>query len=386
MTDIKYQQGKIYKLVSSQTSNIYIGSTTQSLQERFTKHLNAYKNKRTYTAIELLKYNDVTIELIENYPTTSKFFLELREGFWIRKLNCVNRNVPRLAYQDIAEEIIDPTIDQYENGKIYKLVSNQTSNIYIGSTVQPLLSRFNNHLAAYKSNTYYKTAFEILQYDDVKIELIELYPTTRRDLLELREGYWIKTLDCVNKIIPGRTHQEYYIDNKEKCLTYRKKYREENKEEIIKQKSQYYKENKEQILENKKIYYEENKERMLEKNKKYYEENKEQLLENKKQYTKRNKEKISAKQKEYNKENKEKIKKQQTQYYKENQEQLLENKKKYYKENKELILEKNKKYRDNNKEKILKNKQQYRKQNKEKIAAKQKEYRDKNKEKINLNK
>ena len=32
--------------------------------------------------------------------------------------------------------MIDPTIDDYLQGKIYKLTSSQTTDIYIGSTVE----------------------------------------------------------------------------------------------------------------------------------------------------------------------------------------------------------------------------------------------------------
>ncbi len=35
--------------------------------------------------------------------------------------------------------MIDPTINDYLNGKIYKLVSNQTNDIYIGSTTKKYL-------------------------------------------------------------------------------------------------------------------------------------------------------------------------------------------------------------------------------------------------------
>jgi predicted GIY-YIG superfamily endonuclease len=138
-----YLNGKIYKLVSSQTSNIYIGSTTQPLALRLREHLTGYNGKGDYTsANKILQYGDVTIELIEEYPTTSAFYLELKEAHWIKQLDCVNERIPRSNYQYVeGVEIIDPTFDKYKEGKIYKLTSNHTTDIYIGSTSKELKER-----------------------------------------------------------------------------------------------------------------------------------------------------------------------------------------------------------------------------------------------------
>jgi hypothetical protein len=51
-----------------------------------------------------------------------------------------------------------------------------------------------------------KILFE--KYDDVRIELIEEFPCENKMELNAREGYYIRTLDCVNKVIPGRTQKE----------------------------------------------------------------------------------------------------------------------------------------------------------------------------------
>jgi ribosomal protein S27AE len=46
--------------------------------------------------------------------------------------------------------------------------------------------------------------------------------------LTKKERYYIDSIDCINKIIPGRTDKEYYSDNKEKI----KQYYSDNKEKI----------------------------------------------------------------------------------------------------------------------------------------------------------
>src|SRR4051812_37595120 len=97
---LNYKNGKIYKLISSQTNKIYVGSTAQKyLSRRFAGYKVNFENwinnnvKQSYcTFYELLIYNDVRIILIENYPCESKEQLRQREQFWLDKLkkNCVN--------------------------------------------------------------------------------------------------------------------------------------------------------------------------------------------------------------------------------------------------------------------------------------------------------
>ena len=113
----------------------------------------------------------------------------------------------------------------YENSKIYKIYSPTLDKIYIGSTTETLPRRLQAHLSNYKSylnNSHsYTTSFELLEAGDYKIELIELYPCNNRQQLCIREGELIRSTECVNKAIAGRTSQEsykiYYENNKEKC-------------------------------------------------------------------------------------------------------------------------------------------------------------------------
>jgi hypothetical protein len=59
-----------------------------------------------------------------------------------------------------------------------------------------------------------KILFE--KYDDVRIELIEEFPCENKMELNKREGHYIRTLECVNKLVAGRTKKEWREDNKEK--------------------------------------------------------------------------------------------------------------------------------------------------------------------------
>ena len=160
----------------------------------------------------------------------------------------------------------------YKNGKIYTIRSHQTDKIYIGSTTQPLSKRLSYHKTQYKQylngKSNFVSSYDILQYEDAYIELLEEYPCENKLQLCKREGELIRGGNCVNKRIEGRTDKQY---------------KEENKDKI----KEYYQQNKDKLDENHKDYYEQNKDKILEYNKDYYQKNKDIILQ-------RNKEKITC--------------------------------------------------------------------------------------------
>ena len=93
----------------------------------------------------------------------------------------------------------------YRNGKIYKLISTETDNVYIGSTSLKYLStRLVGHKHAYTSwqagKGRYVSSFEIVQHDNCKIILLENFPCESKDELHAREQYWIEnSANCINK-------------------------------------------------------------------------------------------------------------------------------------------------------------------------------------------
>jgi len=146
-------------------------------------------------------------------------------------------------------------MNKYQQGKIYALRSHQTSEIYIGSTIESLSKRKAKHKCAYKryknGKTSYVTSFKLMEYNDCYIELIENYPCNDKNELTRREGQLIREMDCLNKRIEGRSRQEYRQDNKQKIYEKCKDYYNTNKEKIDEyQKSyqkSYYKANKQLI-------------------------------------------------------------------------------------------------------------------------------------------
>ena len=102
---------------------------------------------------------------------------------------------------------------QYNRGKIYKLVCNETGLVYIGSTCEKLLcQRLSKHVCDYKrwkDGKYgYTTSYKTIDNGDYYIELIETVPCSGFDELSKKERHYIESVKCVNKVMPGRTVQE----------------------------------------------------------------------------------------------------------------------------------------------------------------------------------
>jgi hypothetical protein len=102
---------------------------------------------------------------------------------------------------------------KYNNGKIYKIYSDNGDNIYIGSTIKKYLSdRMAVHRFEYKQDKHHKCNSSLLfsEYgiENCKICLIESYPCKNSDELRMRERYYIETLKNVNIMIPYKTIEE----------------------------------------------------------------------------------------------------------------------------------------------------------------------------------
>jgi hypothetical protein len=230
----------------------------------------------------------------------------------------------------------------YENGKIYKMVS-PSGLTYVGSTTQSLALRKGKHKVNYyrwkREKCNYVTSYELFDeaVDDIDIVLLEEVKCESKEQLHMRERYWIETTDCVNKYIPTRSHDEYYNDNKESILIQRKKYRDGKKDHI------------------------------KHKNKEWYESNRDAMIQKQKEWYEANKEAVAAKKKERSEE--EKIK-------------VAQKKKAYYEANKEAIAQKKKAYHEAKKQYFSEKKKAYREANKEAIAQKQKEWYEANKDAV----
>ena len=116
---MKYQDGKIYKILNSETNDIYVGSTCQRLAKRMMNHRTRFKEgKETvlYTKMRAIGIEHFYIELIENYPCENLEQLNKREGEWMREIATLN------------EKVAGRTKKEYRNDSKYK-ITNKEKNI-----------------------------------------------------------------------------------------------------------------------------------------------------------------------------------------------------------------------------------------------------------------
>ena len=114
--------------------------------------------------------------------------------------------------------------NKYENGKIYKITDISYTLTYYGSTIESLCKRMGRHRWTYHKykntgDVSYVSAYKIFDefgLENCKIEPVELCPCASKMELERKEGEYTKNNCCGNKMVAGRTIQEYHKEYREK--------------------------------------------------------------------------------------------------------------------------------------------------------------------------
>ena len=110
----------------------------------------------------------------------------------------------------------------YQNGRIYRIVTPNHNGVYIGScTHKYLAQRWANHRCDYLHNRNETTAWQLFDtgFSDCKMELIEEFPCETSQELKAREDYWMKnTENCVNKCRARLTPEERRKYNRERMI------------------------------------------------------------------------------------------------------------------------------------------------------------------------
>jgi len=134
----------------------------------------------------------------------------------------------------------------YQQGKIYRLVSNKTEDVYYGATTRALTHRLNHHKKDLRCSSR-----KLFENDAVvTIVLIELFPCNSKMELNTRELFYITNNPCININKPFITDKQIIGgDSEDWRKEYVGKYYEKNKEQIIEYQKEYWVENKEIISE-----------------------------------------------------------------------------------------------------------------------------------------
>ncbi len=105
MTEVK--TGTIYKISTEKSDKVYVGSTTQPLNRRFTVHKSSFKTGRCdCTSRELFELGECKIEALEVLYNCTKRELEIKEQEYqdLLKKFLVNKNKVKPTKKDKKEQ------------------------------------------------------------------------------------------------------------------------------------------------------------------------------------------------------------------------------------------------------------------------------------------
>ena len=128
------QTGNIYKIIHTQSNICYIGSTFDSLRNRFRKHKtnsNCGCNTSLTPYIQEYGIENFKIILIKQYEVCDKKHLQAYEQLWINKLNSINIMQTfkplKKQFEKIRLSLIDSKEYKKQYHKDHKVESNQRS-------------------------------------------------------------------------------------------------------------------------------------------------------------------------------------------------------------------------------------------------------------------
>jgi len=194
-----YKNSKIYKITDIGYNKMYIGSTTQPLYKRLSKHKNDYKLwKKNGKVHKIMSYDlfdefgidNCKIELILEYACENRDQLHKKEGEYIKNNICVNKLIAGRTIKEYQQEY-------YQNNK------------------QTIL------------------------------EQKKEYRQNNKQTIAEQKKEWYQN----NKQTIAEQKKEWYQNNKQKILEQKKEYRQKNKQKILEQKKKYRQKKREEILE-----------------------------------------------------------------------------------------------------------------------------------------
>lgn len=88
--------GKIYKIIHNQSNIIYVGSTNNTLRQRWQEHKRHFTNEKSrklsiHEYFERYGIDNFKIILIKEYEVIDRKHLEAYEQLWISKLKAINK-------------------------------------------------------------------------------------------------------------------------------------------------------------------------------------------------------------------------------------------------------------------------------------------------------
>jgi hypothetical protein len=170
-------------------------------------------------------------------------------------------------------------------GLIYKIIHNQSNDIYIGSTFDSLKGRFNQHKLNcnnkhYNSRLIIYDLFKEFGVDNFKIILIKQYDVIDKKHLFMYEQLWMNKLNPVNNKNKCFNPLSHKVSGKRVIQYYNDEIKEILKKETKKRYGMNYRLNNDTLKEKKLEYYNENRDNILIKQSEYRKLNIEKIREN----------------------------------------------------------------------------------------------------------
>ena len=199
-----YHNGKIYCIRNYIDDDIYVGSTTQSLCKRMSRHRNRMTdNTRIHTPL-YSKINDIGIdkfyiELLEDYPCDSIEQLRQREGHYIREIGTLNVKIAGRSKQGWKE-------DNMEHVKLHAKEYHEQNKEKHNEQNKIWREEHPEEMKEYKKKWYENNREEML------LRYKERYENNKEEI--------------------NLKNKEYREKHKEQLNEYFKNYREQNKDKI----------------------------------------------------------------------------------------------------------------------------------------------------------
>ena len=163
--------GKVYKIICTQSNDIYIGSTFNTLRDRFRRHKNHYNdylNNKGHKLSIMDYFSKYTVDnfkivLIKEYKVIDRKHLEAYEQLWINKLKPINTQsafrVEYLSKKKYQNNYYENNKDKLQKkNKEYRKNNTQTLLCICGSQYKQLSKHA--HLKTKKHLKYLDTHHE----------------------------------------------------------------------------------------------------------------------------------------------------------------------------------------------------------------------------------
>lgn len=234
----------IYKIINAKTTDIYVGSTVQSIKNRFKTHRSNAKVGKTSKLYDCMRTHGIeffSVELLEELEIDSKSELGMKEREYCEKMKpSLNMKMANVSNDEKC-------------GRVYCVYfTEDRTKTYIGSTTKDVKDRLSDHRSASNNGTTPFYNF-MREHGSGNFEIECLEDSIPVEQLIIQENHWInKSNPTLNKntnlcITEKERDRLKYIKNREKRLMQVNTRRLLKRDEINAQKKQHYQANKDMI-------------------------------------------------------------------------------------------------------------------------------------------